>query len=143
MSNRILSYRGLLEDTDMETILLSTKKGEIGYRIITFKLFPNVPNVNQSSLVSIFKTEQTSAATTANFSSQNLLGTGLYVAKESTFTADETVSFDQEIFNQDIYITHTEINGSRAINYLLEVEVIKLDESQAMVATLRDIRNND
>ena len=143
MSNRILSYRGLLEDTDMETILLSTKKGEIGYRIITFKLFPNVPNVNQSSLVSIFKTEQTSAATTANFSSQNLLGTGLYVAKESTFTADETVSFDQEIFNQDIYISHRSSQGGNAINYYIELEQVKLDLSEATVATLKDMRGTE
>jgi hypothetical protein len=50
--------------------------------------------------------------------------------------------FDHEIFNQDIFVTHNDNEGSLAINYYLELEVIKLDESQAMVATLKDIRNN-
>jgi len=43
MSNRILSYRGLLADGGEDTILLSTKKGEVGYRIIKFEMFPYKP----------------------------------------------------------------------------------------------------
>ena len=46
-------------------------------------------------------------------------------------------------FNQDIYVTNKDANGSKPVNYYLELEVIKLSEDQAMVATLKDIRNND
>jgi len=37
MSNRILSYRGLLAEAGQDTILLTTKKGEVGYKIIKFQ----------------------------------------------------------------------------------------------------------
>jgi len=43
MSNRILCYRGLLACGGQETILLSTKKGEVGYRITKFQLMPQKP----------------------------------------------------------------------------------------------------
>jgi len=53
-----------------------------------------------------------------------------------------TIIFDKEIFNQDIYITHTEAAGSAlACNYYIELEQVKLDLSENTVATLKDIRN--
>ena len=45
------------------------------------------------------------------------------------------------IFNQDIYLTHLESQGSSAVNYYLELEQIKLDLNENTVATLKDIRN--
>jgi len=48
--------------------------------------------------------------------------------------------FDQEIFNQDIYIGTKDTQGN-AMNYYIELEQVKLDLSQSTVATLKDIRN--
>jgi len=144
MSNRILSYRGKLVDGGQETILLSTKKGEIGYRITKFQIMMEQPgNTAQESLVQIFKEEQATVPTSAgtvDFSDNRLLGAAF---QDTNVHPSEIIIFDQEIFNQDIYITYTD-NGSGTnedANYYLELEVIKLDESQAMVATLKDIRN--
>ena len=53
----------------------------------------------------------------------------------------EVVIFDNEIFNQDIYITHTDNKNAESINYYIELEQIKLDLNQNTVATLKDIRN--
>ena len=52
-----------------------------------------------------------------------------------------TIIFDQEIFNQDIYITCASTDG--AINYYIELEVMDLALDEATVATLKDVRNSD
>ena len=44
-------------------------------------------------------------------------------------------------FNQDIYVTHTDVLGAGACNYYIELEQFKLDLSENTVATLKDIRN--
>jgi len=144
MSNRILSYRGLLGDGGQDTILLSTKKGEVGYRIIKFELIPNQPfNKTQESVMKIYKEEQTTINGVVDFSDNRLLGVGTFKMHDTTnYMAFEHIVFDQEIFNQDIYITNYDAATGESCNYYLELEAIKLDESQAMVATLKDIRNN-
>jgi len=146
MSNRILSYRGLLADSGQDTILLSTKKGEVGYRIIKLQLIPNQPGAATAEhIVQIWKEQQTSAVSTIDFSDNRLLGAGYSnndTAGDDNPPVVNTVIFDQEIFNQDIFVTHKIRNGTGSVNYYIELEVIKLDESQAMVATLKDIRNN-
>jgi len=150
MSNRILSYRGLMANATQQEILLSTRKGEMGYRITKFQVMPHAlgDNNDQEHVVMIWKTDMsadlaTTKTSRANFSDNRLLATG-YVVNDisSNLHYSENVIFDQEIFNQDIFITLRDISGTQSCNYYLELEVIKLDESQAMVATLKDIRNN-
>ena len=144
MSNRILSYRGLMGDGAIDTILLSTRKGEVGYRIIKFELLPYNPGAQDSlNVVKIYTDEQSTTTATIDFSDTTLLAAGT-VQNTSSYSYGEynVVTFDQVIVNQDIYITNKDYATGESINYLLELEVIKLDESQAMVATLKDIRNN-
>ena len=137
----IKSFRGKLADGAIDTITLHTNTGSTGYRITKFQLFPETPNVNQESLVSIFKIPQTAAATTTDFEDNTLLAAGLYVSRESNLDQHLEVVFDNEDFNQDIYITHTEGEATRGCNYYIELEQIKLDLNENTVATLKDIRN--
>jgi len=144
MSNRILSYRGLLADGGQDELLLTTKKGEIGYRITKFQIMNKEFGASSTEhTVQIFKVSTTPSAV-VDFSDNRLLGAAT-IANSTNATVgvtDTIVIFDQEIFNQDIFITHIENANAEPVNYYLELEVIKLDESQAMVATLKDIRNN-
>jgi hypothetical protein len=146
MSNRILSYRSLLENDGQDTILLSTKKGEIGYRIKKLEIFPNQPGaVNSESIIKLYSEEQSGVDALVDFSDNRLLGAAYYTQYNAPNTTANTIvtTFDYKIFNQDIYITFKELSGTnQSCNYYLELEMIKLDESQAMVATLTDIRNN-
>jgi hypothetical protein len=137
----IKSFRGKMADGAIDTITLHTNTGSTGYRIVKFQLFPETPNVNQESLVNIFKVPQSAAATTTDFSDNTLLAAGLYVARESNLDQHLEVVFDNEIFNQDIYITHTEGESTRLINYYIELEQVKLRLDENTVATLKDIRN--
>jgi len=143
----IKTFRGLMADGAQDTIVLHTNDGSTGYRIVKFQLFPQNPaEANAESVVKIYKVSQTGATTsTADFSDQTLVA----IAAMGNSTAGNvypptlTVVFDNEIFNQDIYLTHKETTGSEAVNYYIELEQVKLDLGENTVATLKDIRNTD
>jgi hypothetical protein len=140
---KILSYRGLLADGGQDTILLSTKKGEVGYRIIKFQLmFPDLAT-SLKSVVKVFKNFQDTIPDTISFSDDNMLACGIMSGKadQTAYPEDLIAVFDQEIFNQDIYVTHSEVAGAASINYYIELEAIKLSEQDAMVTTLQSIRS--
>ena len=147
----IKTFRGILADGGQDKIRLSTKKGKIGYRIIKFSLFPQgVGNVTQESVVTVMKVATASVPTslaTTDLTDQNILAVGAFtvgsgVGSYQTSPAYNYVIFDQEIFNQDIFIIHTDNNGASDINYYLELEVVNLTDNAASVSTLRDIRLN-
>lgn len=143
MSNRILSYKGLMTDGALETILLSTNKGEKGYLVRKFELMPQDPDEDIESAAKIFTTEPDAATTTIDFSDNRLLGAGIIRGGTGVSQPLTLITiFDHIIFNQDIYITMKGASYAANVNYYLELEVIKLSEDQAMVATLKDIRNN-
>ena len=141
----IKTFRGMLADGDQDTILLHTNTGSTGYRIVKFELFPyHAGTADYEALVKIFKVEQTSVPTssgTADFNDNTLLGAALYTGTSTTAPSSLTTIFDQEKFNQDIYVTHTANSGSAPINYYIELEQVTLNLNENTVATLKDIRN--
>ena len=140
----IKTFRGLLGDDSQDKIRLSTKKGKIGYRIHKFQLMFDKPGTESvENVVKIFKVIQSSVDGLIDFSDGNLLAASFLSGSTSaTYPEDITTIFDQEIFNQDIYITHTDVAGANSVNYYLEVEVMSLTDNAAAVSTLRDIRLN-
>jgi len=139
----VKTFRALLADGGQNRIALSTIKGKVGYRIIKFDILLNATGVDQQSVVQVFTEEQTvTAPATIDFSDNSLLAAGVLIQEGSggalNFTA--TTIFDQEIFNQDIYITHVENQGTKSLNYYLELEVIPLDDAGAEYTTLKDMR---
>ena len=143
---RTISYRGKLADDTQETIVLHTINGKTGYRITKFQVMPAIPgNATQESVMKIYKVVQTANTDTVDFSKNTLLAAALYKqeANASQTANGVTIIFDNEIFNQDIYITHKDAATGEAINYYIELEQLSLDLNQNTVATLKDIRNND
>ena len=140
----IKTFRGKIVDGGQDTIVLHTNNGETGYRVVKFQIFPSQPGaVDYESLVQIFKVKQTSVPTgngTSDFNDQTLLAVNYLVGNNDTYAALHTV-FDKEIFNQDVYVTHTANTGDSAMNYYIELEQVKLDLNESTVATLKDIRN--
>jgi len=140
----IKTFRGKLADGAQDTIVLHTIDGSVGYRIVKFEQFPEQPGVvTQESIMKIYKIKQTTVDALINFEDNTLLAAAFYAEGHSTSDSvtDGIVSFDFEIFNQDIYITHSEVNAGNAMNYYLELEQIKLNLNESTVATLKDIRN--
>jgi hypothetical protein len=143
--SKILSYRGLIKTGSQETILLSTKKGEKGYRIRKLQLMPNDPiSTNVECVVKIYSDEQATGTSAIDFSDNRLLGAAYLENDNSGATPlnEQVVIFDNMTFNQDIYITCQAQASTSTMNYYLELEVVMLSEMEAMVATLKDIRNN-
>ena len=143
--SKILSYRGLLKDGGQDRILLSTRKGEAGYRITKFELFPNAPGVHAvEHVMKVFSVEQGAITGFVDFSDTNILASA-YVAMNyaAYYGTDMVTIFDTAIVNQDIFITHSEIisGDGYACNYHLELEKIKLSEHEAMVTTIQSIRS--
>jgi len=143
----IKTFRGMIADGGQDTIVLHTNNGSIGYRIVNFRVFPSEPGQQtvENTMV-IWKVEQTTVSTTAitvNFSDNRMLAVGIFHEGHSDQTGfrDDVVVFDSEVFNQDIYITNTDTQGTVACNYYLELEQVKLDINSNTVATLKDMRN--
>ena len=137
------SFRGMLGDGDIDIISLHTITGSTGYRIVKFQTFANDVTLKvQESVMQIFKVPQTSALATVDFSDQTLLGVSYWKSHEDASTMFQTSTiFDNEIFNQDIYITHKDGQTGESCNYYIELEQVKLDLNENTVATLKDIRN--
>jgi len=143
----IKTFRGLLVDGGQDTINLHTNDGKTGYRVVKFQLFPQTPgSADYESVVKLFKVFQTgtipTSGGTVDFSDNTLVGAGFYGATSSSGPFSGITIFDQEIFNQDIYVTHTTNTGSAPINYYIELEQISLDLNEATVATLQSIRSS-
>jgi len=144
----IKTFRAVLADGGQDRIRLSTIKGKVGYKIVKFEIIPNYPGgATQESVVQIWKTQVTTVPTssaTIDFTESDLLAAAYYVQYglpaqgQNTFVA----IFDNEIFNQDIYITHTDNDSAALINYYLELEVISLDDAGAEYTTLKDMRQS-
>jgi len=138
----IKTFRGLLADGAQDTIVLHTNDGSMGYRIIKFEVISQEPGGdNSEAVLKIYKVLQTTATTTIDFSDNTLLAVAFYRSHgSSSYPTDTVISFDTEIFNQDIYITLQD-RENNSMNYYIELEQIRLDLNENTVATLKDIRN--
>jgi hypothetical protein len=138
----IKTFRGLLAEGGQDTITLHTNTGSMGYRIVKFEVLGPNANTSFEQVLKIYKVEQATVDADIDFSDQTLLAAA--VANDSVaeeYLGKSWIVFDQEIFNQDIYITNKGANATSAMNYYIELEQVKLDLNQNTVATLKDIRN--
>jgi len=139
----IKTFRGLIADGGQDTIVLHTNDGSMGYRIKKFQNINNNPGALQiEGVMKIYKISQGTIDGVVNFSDQTLLAVNYTVDHDSTaYASSETIIFDKEVFNQDIYITFKDISTGQLMNYYIELEQVKLDLNESTVATLKDIRN--
>ena len=138
----IKSFRGLIADGGQDTIVLHTNDGSTGYRIVKFMVLGPDANTSFEQVLKIYKVEQATVTATIDFSDNTLLAAA--VANDSV--AEEhlhlpVIIFDQEVFNQDIFITNEGANVRSAMNYYLELEQVKLDLNANTLATLKDLKN--
>ena len=144
-TGRIQSFRGLLADNDQERIRIQGSVGAVAWRITKFGIIPGDPSDNTSSaIMKIYKDVQTTSTRTIDFGDHSLLGVALWShnATLQNYTEDLSVIFDNEIFNQDIYITLDNAAGNDAVNYYLELEEVKVSKASmaqlAVAAARRD-----
>jgi len=137
----IKTFRGLLADGGQDRIRLSTIKGKVGYRIVKFQAITTAPGTTTAeAIVKMYKTSQSSIDGVINFTDSDLLAVVFWSGRTSAVPGD-TIIFDNEIFNQDIYITAKDVDSARDTNYYIELEVIPLDDAGAEYTTLKDLRS--
>jgi hypothetical protein len=140
----IKTFRGLIADGGQLRLNLHTNDGKTGYRIVNFRITPEKPATFQTSTIMIWKKEQTTVPTVTalvDFSDSIMLAVANYVFNSGEGAINDQVIFDNETFNQDIFITHTEEIAALNCNYYIELEQVKLDLNEATVATLTSIRD--
>ena len=138
----IKTFRGLLADGGQDRIRLQTMKGKVGYRIVKFQGLGPSANDNIESTLKIYSVLQTSIVDEIDFSDSTLLAAMIITQSSSANSnpEDQTVIFDNEIFNQDIYISLKGADYAASVNYYLELEVIPLSERGAEYTTIKDLR---
>ena len=141
----IKSFRGSLADGGIDTISLHTINGSTGYRIKRFDLmstdYGTAGADSHSSVVKVFKIPQSTADELVDFSDNTLMAAATFERFTSVGTLTQSVFFDNEIVNQDIYLTHKDTQTGQGVNYYIELEQVKLALDENTVATLKDIRN--
>ena len=139
----IKTFRGLLADGGQDRIRLQTIKGKVGYRITKLEVIANQPGIyDEEIIMKIYKTEQSSINGIIDFTDSDLLaGCFWQTGSAPTKTGATTVVFDNQIFNQDIFVTSDDVGANaQPLNYYLELEVIPLDDAGAQYTTLKDMR---
>ena len=145
--SRIVSYKGLIADGEQQQIALQTNNGLKGYRIVKLDIITENPGTTAyEHIIKIYKTEQSAVTADIDFSDNRLLGCGFTKGDELTYRSAGTtqIVFDNEKFNQDIFVTHVDTKSSSpplSCNYYLELEQMDLSLDEQTVATLKDIRN--
>jgi hypothetical protein len=142
--SRIVSFRGLVTDGAQDTIHLHTTDGSTGYRITKLEGISVAPGAAQGAhVIKIYKVSQTTIDGAVDFSDNTLIGVVYFTNRTDELHSNQSVIIaDNEIFNQDIFITHSDIQGTASGNYYIELEQMPLDLNENTVATLKDIRNS-
>ena len=141
--SKTLSYRGTLPIGEQERIRLKTIKGKIGYKITKFQILPTTPgSANFEYIAKITKIKDSNIGTTVDFTNANLLAVVYYVDNNSTAVPpNETIIFDNQKFNQDIFINITDASGGTVpCNYYIELETMSLSDIEATELTLQNLR---
>lgn len=142
--SKIISYRGKLPIGEQDRIRLKTINGKVGYKITKFQIITTTPGNGSTEMIGqIYKTDQTgNITTTVDFSDKDLLAMAFY-QDGSTIdnTQNMTVIFDNEKFNQDIFVNITDVSGSTVPgNYYIELEAMALSDLESTMLTLQSLR---
>tara|TARA_R100000655_G_scaffold69827_1_gene108050 strand:- start:313 stop:747 length:435 start_codon:yes stop_codon:yes gene_type:complete len=141
------TFKGQIASAGQETIRLSTNNGLQGYKIAKLQIISTRPGaVDGEHIVQVYTVphNDTSLYDNVDFRDPTLLATAFYKTDTEEYQTDtNTVIFDNIVFNQDIYVTATELKANLAVNYFIELEQVKLDLNQATVATLKDMRASE
>ena len=139
-----LSYKGMLTPGEQEKIRLKTMKGKIGYKITNFQVISNTPGTaDYEYVVKITKIEDPNIAASIDFTDSKLMAVVYNKGKNNADepASTETVIFDNEITNQDIFVNVSDASaGSVPCNYYIELEAMELSDIQSTEITLRNIR---
>jgi len=143
--SKTLSFRGILDMGVQQEIKLSTLKGKTGYKINKFHILSESPGASADVefVCKIYSTSQTDYPATVDFTEGDLLGVAYYQDGTNSYHPSSVdIIFDNEVFNQDIFIYCEDANsGTKKCNYYFELETMSLTDIQSTQLTLKSLRN--
>ena len=133
------SFKGRLENGQEDRIRLSTLKGKVGYKITKFQIIGTSPaGVTYESVIKIYKESKTPDFV-IDFTDFDLLAAAFYENHQNAVAeGQDVIIFDNEMFNQDIFINCSTIAGE--INYYIELETKELSDLESTMMTLQSLR---
>ena len=120
----------------------SVSSSSEGSSIHKLELMPIDADEDVESVLQIFATDPGTASNDINFADSTLLAAG--VIRAGTGVSQPltvTTVFENEKFNQNIFVTLKGNSYTRDVNYYLELKESKLSLDEQTVATLTNIRN--
>jgi len=143
--HKVHSFRGLLGDGGEDEINLERQNVNLAYRVTKFEVFPKQPGgQTQESVVTIYRESQTMSTTShdVDFDNADLLGAAYYAANASPAPASAilVVTFDNVLFSRNIFVGHTDINGTQPCNYYIEIEEVPVGAATLMQLKLGTAR---
>ena len=142
--SKTISYKGTLAIGEEDRISLATIQGKVGYKITKFQLISTTPGAGDYEYVGkITKVKDPNIGATINFTDADLLGVVYYKGKLSANepASTDTIIFDNEKFNQDIFVNITDAGGGTiACNYYIELQTMDLSELETTMLTLKNLR---
>ena len=143
-SQRLEEYDGVSgSGTGTSIIRLSTNNGLTGYKIKRFEIMTAAPYAaDNEHIVQVYSVSPGDPSELVNFNNPTLLIAAITTLDTSGNGYHQIIREDV-IINQDLYITHVDRQSTGAINFLLELEQVKLDLNEATVATLKDMRGRE
>jgi len=144
----IKTFRGTLPETDttsqttidntVERIYLTGGSSNIGYKIKKFNVIPERPLTDSNeALVKLYSKIPTGGLDSIDFDDSTLLAIAMYSNKDDTtyYPDDMIMVIDSErVINQDMYLCYINpATSGRIINYMLELEEVKMSGSEQAV----------
>ena len=126
-----------------EKIKLATLNGKRGYRIKKVEIInKSTGTVAPETLFKIYSKDNSGSITgTVDFTEGDLLGMVYYTSFTAGGANTSAIIFDNEVFNQDIFVYATDSSGATdPCNYYIELETVALTDIQATQLTLKNLR---
>jgi hypothetical protein len=138
--SRIISYKGSIVSTGTERLRLKTNTGKTGYKITKFEIMPQNSSNNFESTVKIYSVKQDAGDAIVNFNDSTLLAAAFTGLISGGYAGSQAIIHDNVIFNQDIFVTAEDTSGAQPTNYYIELEAISLNDVEATMVTLQNLR---
>jgi hypothetical protein len=137
-----ITYRGQIPTGEQERLHLSTNNGLTGYRIKKFQVISSTPGGgNAEYVMKVRLTSDDNVGPVVNFNDPSIVAVAFHTDRTTNESSNETIIFDSEVFNQDIFVTCADVTGNTVpCNYYLELEKMKLDLNASTFSTLKNIR---
>jgi hypothetical protein len=133
----IKTFRGRLDNLEEDRIYLAGGADNIGFKIHKFEIMGQTPFFAESeAIMKIYTVSQAgSVDASVDMGDETLLAVSIATndSDNPVTSGYRSVIFEQVVVNQDLFVTYKTNQGSEKCNYYIELEEVKIKDSEAAV----------